>query len=320
MPGDRCAKGSPDLCSRKDRATVLPITRRTLLRAASLIPLVAGDVAAQPNAVPARAVALDWASSETLLSLGVAPIAITERDRFLSANPAFAARAPIHDLGAPWEPNLELIDALAPSIIYTSSYTKMVEPQLRRISNVVVTDLHGGRRGQLARCADFARTVVTAFPGLADGSLLAAMEQTLARNRAVLSAPRHPPVLCVYLHSNGRFANVFGSNSFAGNVVAHVGLANAWVAPTNSNGFDYVGIEKLAAISSARMLVLGDGAKTERALKTLKTSALWNAIPAVKAGEVRLFPDVAMYGALPTAVRFSQMLVDEFAREKPDAG
>ncbi|MNL74290.1 iron-hydroxamate transporter substrate-binding subunit [compost metagenome] len=57
-----------------------------------------------------------------------------------------------------------------------------------------------------------------------------------------------------------------------------------------------------------------------RALKTLRASALWNAIPAVKAGEVRLFPDVAMYGALPTAVRFSQMLVDEFAREKPDAG
>lgn len=298
----------------------MPITRRTLLRAASLIPLVASDVAAQPNAVPARAIALDWASSETLLSLGVAPIAITERDRFLSANPAFVARTPIHDLGAPWEPNLELIDALAPSIIYTSSYTKMVEPQLRSIAEVVVSDLHGGRDDQLIRCAAFAHKIVDSFPGLADGGLLTQMEGALARNRAVLSASRAPPVLCVYLHSSGRFANVFGPHSFAGNVIAHAGLANAWVAPTNSNGFDYVGIERLAAVSDASMIVLGDGPRTDRVLRTLQTSALWNAIPAVRSGEVRMFPNIAMYGALPTAVRFSRLLVEEFAGVKPDAG
>lgn len=248
------------------------------------------------------------------------PLAITERDRFLSAYPEFAAQAPVEDLGAPWEPNLELIDALAPSVIYTSGYTTLVERQLRSIADVVVSDLHGGRDDQLTRCATFAKGIVGSFPGLADGGLLAEMEGALARNRAVFAASHTPPVLCVYLHSNGRFANVFGPHSFAGNVIAHIGLANAWGAPTNSNGFDYVGIERLATVSHARMIVLGDGSRTDRVLRTLEASALWNAIPAVRSGEVRLFPNITMYGALPTAVRLSRLLVQEFAGVKSDAG
>lgn len=186
-------------------------TRRILLKA-SLLPFLG---AAGASALPAaRLVSLDWASSETLVSLGLLPLAMTERDRFVEAYPEFPEAASIGDLGAPWEPNLELIDALSPSVIYTSSYTRLVEPQLRRIADVVVSDLHGGRADQVERCIAFAASLVERFPAQANAGRLAEMQKAWERCRNRLAASA-PPVLCVFLHSNGRFANAFGPNSFA---------------------------------------------------------------------------------------------------------
>lgn len=298
------------------RMPCMSITRRALLKA-SMLSLVGTAVAAAQLCGAEKLVALDWASSETLISLGLIPLGITERDRFVEAYPEFPETAAIQDLGAPWEPNLELIDVLSPSVIYTSSYTRLVEPQLRRIADVVVSDLHGGRVDQVERCIAFAASLVERFPAQANAGRLAEMQKAWERCRNRLAASA-PPVLCVFLHSNGRFANAFGPNSFAGNIMAHVGLRNAWPGPTNSNGFDYVGIEALAAAPTRHMIVLGNGQGTVRALRTLDKSALWRAIPAVQASGVRVFPDIAMYGAFPTAVRFASLLVEEFAGARDD--
>lgn len=293
------------------RMPCMSITRRTLLKA-SMLSLVGTVVAAAQPYAGEKLVALDWASSETLISLGLNPLGMTERDRFVEAYPEFPEAAAIQDLGAPWEPNLELIESMAPSVIYTSGYTRLIEPQLKTIAELVVSDLHGGRSDQVERCIAFAAALAERFPGRVSANRFTDMKARWNACRGRLTNAAAPPVLCVFLHSNGRFANAFGPNSFAGNVLTHVGLANAWSRPTNENGFDYVGIEALASIDRSHMIVLGNGTGTKRALRGLSGSALWNAIPAVREGRIRIFPEIAMYGALPTAIRFASMLVAAF--------
>lgn len=277
--------------------------------AASLASCVARPAVAVGMQPGVRPIALDWASAETLFALGVRPVAITDRDRFVAANPDLVEH-PVLDLGPPWEPNLELIDALSPSVIYTSNYTRLVEPKLRQIAPVIVSDLHGGRIDQIARCAAFARRIVEDPRTFAESAKLVALEAVLTDTEMRLASDEAPSVLCIFPHGNGRFVNVFGPNSFAGNVMRYVGLKNAWTAPTNANGFDYVGIERLAVIEGAHLVVLGDGRGVDRALKALDASPLWHSNDAVRRGAITVFPNVAMYGALPTAARFSRQLVE----------
>ncbi|PQZ47845.1 hypothetical protein CQ052_19815 [Ochrobactrum sp. MYb15] len=289
------------------------LNRRIVL--STIATLLLSSRAAAEAITRERVIALDWASAETLFSLGIQPLAITEKARFQSYFGDTLAAQEVLDLGPPWEPNLELIEILKPSLIYTSNYTHLIQSQLMKIAPTEVSDLHGGRRDQMQRCVDFAVKISRRLPSSATSDRLTSLVSGLKRTKDMLRSTDRRDAVCIYLHNNARFANVFGPGSFPGNVLEHVGLKNGWRGPSNDNGFAYVGVERLAALKGTRLYILGDGDVTRVTLRKLESSAIWNAIPAVQQQEVVLLPNIPMYGALSTAVKLSEQLV---AGIKPD--
>ncbi|MFX9123752.1 hypothetical protein ABTN41_20005, partial [Acinetobacter baumannii] len=79
---------------------------------------------------------------------------------------------------------------------------------------------------------------------------------------------------------------IFGADSMFGEVLARLGLANAWTQPTSYSAMAPVGIETLAQFPDARIAVIGPEPPDVPAM--LARNAFWQALPPVRAGRVAM--------------------------------
>ena len=115
------------------------------------------------------------------------------------------------------------------------------------------------------------------------------------------------PLLLVSFIDN-RHARVYGGSSLYADTLAWLGVENAWSRPVGYYGFATVGIEELATREEVELVAVEPvPPDIDRALST---SPLWNELPFVKAGRKGRIPPVFMFGALPSAQRFADLLVD----------
>ena len=263
-------------------------------------------IAAAESAVKPRVVSLDWALAETMLAIGVTPVAVVAADDWAQLVVEPALPASVADLGLAQDVNFELIADLRPTLILTSPFLKNLEHTLRRIAPVVplsVFDEGGAPLGQ--------RRVVTLTLGdLLDRHLeaeqyLERAEQTFDAERTRLAALSPRPLLLLNF-IDARHVRVYGGSSLYQNVLARLGLSNAWNRPTGYFGYATVGVEQLATDRDLHCIVF-DPVPPD-AGPTLRDSPLWSRLPFVRAGHVSFLPPTLMFGAMPAALRFARLL------------
>lgn len=243
--------------------------------------------------------------AETALALGIAPVAIAELISFRRASALPVAPGTI-DLGLRGGPSLETLTLAAPDLILSSNYYAFQEPQLARIAPVFSRPLFVQGVPPLPKLFAALRDLAAQI-GPPETTLRVAAETraefaALARRLPASTAP------CLILEiGDTRHVRLFGTDSLFHGALTELGLTNAWDRGSRFAFAAPVPLETLAAFPEARLVVTGE--IPVQVARGLARSALWNALPAVRAGRVTRLGEMNGFGGLPSALRFARALV-----------
>lgn len=282
------------------------IGRRSVL-AGGLAGLLAPRMLAAAPGAP-RVAALGWASAQTLLALGLEPVAVPEIERYqrLVAEPRLPPT--VREAGLRSEPNLELLKDLAPDLIIADESLGAVRGRLETIAPVrtFVVTAHGGHPYERARASTLELgEAIGNRPGAE--TYLAASEAVIETARTKLAGYRGGP-LFLASETRGTWMLTFGRNSIYQDMLDRFGIANAWTGETSVWGHATVGVEKLAAVPDARLVFLGSQIADFRALVAARP--LFRTLPFVREGRITTLSEILFYGGVPSAVRFSRLLAE----------
>ena len=288
------------------------IDRRALL--GGIAATAATVCAARATVMPAprpRIASLDYALTETLLALGHPPIAQTAAGDWDEWVVEPALPTGVADLGSSLQVNFERLALLEPDLILTTDYVARQETALSRIAPVERLTIYQEGTDPLQRARDVTRLLAdrTGRQDAADAFLeeIDATFSACARRLAGLSLP--PVYLVAFMDT--RHARIFGRHGLYQSVLDRLGVTNAYEGETNYWGFATVGVETLATARDVRLFAFEPLPPT--LMQTLGASPLWRQLPFVKAGQVTVLPPTLMFGALPSALRFAQLLTDALA-------
>lgn len=255
-----------------------------------------------------RVAAIDWGMLETALAIGVVPVAATELMQFRKIAVEPAVPENVADLGLRGTPSYELLRIVAPDLILISGFYEYQRASLERIAPVLSLPLYEAGRppyplaeasmlalgGRLGRAADATRYV-------------AETAAELKARREVLKHVAGRPAFVISLGDSHHF-RAFGADSMFGDVLERLGIGNAWTDDTSYSAAAPVGLEALARVPDASIVVVAPLPPEVR--RTLPANALWNALPAVREGRVAVLDPVNHFGGLPSARRFARLLAE----------
>ncbi|WP_411037258.1 ABC transporter substrate-binding protein [Shinella sp. BYT-45] len=274
-----------------------------MLGAAALAAAPAGRSHAHSAQAPLRIAALEHRIVETLLAIGLSPLAMQDPATYRRWVVEPPLPDGVVDLGTEAEPNVELLADLRPDLILTPEE----RPDLDRLAMIAplraltMTPAPGIR--EYAHFETVLLDLARLFARSASGhAAVSGVEADIAGARRRLIRRAGQPVFLVTFVDN-RHVWVYGRSNLFQDVLDRVGLVNAWA---DEGTFDVVGIDKLADRKDARLVFIENNAPGVPA--DLAASPLWRALPFVRAGRVAGIASVTPFGALPTAGRFARLL------------
>ena len=255
-----------------------------------------------------RIAALDWAAAETLLALGISPVAIGDAQRFRAWFPEARLPATCIDLGSPNEPDVERLLTAAPDLILLSSWAAFNRPILETIAPTETVELYGTPQGPYESSLELlrqwaARTDRQHLRDLIESDAA----ETFTASRQMPAGGSSRSVAVLILNEDGRHATIYGKGSLIDEVIDRLGYINAWRAARSQFGNVLIGIEQLATIPEAMIVYLDQGSRTERAIRRLGKSTLWQNLNVVRTGQLVRMPAFYPHGGLPTAVRIARL-------------
>lgn len=286
------------------------LTRRSLLR-------LAGMAALAPIAWPARAAArrfavIDWAMLETALAIGAVPAAATELVQYRKLGLEPHVPGSVSDLGLRGAPNLELLHVIAPDLIVSSNFYEYRRASFERIAPVFAPPVHMAGKPPYALLEDATLKLgeQLGLEGNARALVTASEVEIEAAFRQFTSLGRRKAFIISL--GDARHLRAFGRDSLFGDVLERVGMENAWKAATSYSAAAPVGLEELARVPDASIIVIGP---TDReTLQHLPENALWNALPAIQENRVHFLPPIDHFGGLPAARHFVRLLREVWRR------
>ncbi|PWC38957.1 amino acid ABC transporter substrate-binding protein [Azospirillum sp. TSO22-1] len=250
-----------------------------------------------------RVAAIDWAALETALLLGIDPVAATELRQFREIALEPEIPAGVADVGLRGTPNYEALRLAAPDLILSSNFYERQRGTLERIAPVLPLTVYEPGVPPYARAVEAAAALGRALGRDAQAAVSRA-DAAIAGFRDALGGVPRRPVFVVSV-GDARHVRAFGADSMFGDVLGRLGFANAWTAATSYSAAAPLGIEALARVPDAAVLVVGP--MPAEARRELADSALWRALPMVRAGRVAHLAPVNHFGGLPAAVRFARL-------------
>ena len=257
--------------------------------------------------MPTRIAAIDWGMLETLAALDVMPIAATELIQFRKDAIEPMLAADVVDLGLRGSPNFELLHLLRPDLILISPFYTRHEAALKRIAPVLSLTFYVRGEPPFEKALSAVKVL---------GERLALQEKAaavLARVATQIEAYRQTlapfadrPTYLVNV-GDSRHVRVFGFDSMFGDVLARLGLGNAWVDRSRFTFAAPVPIEKLAADKDARIVIISDVPVEARS--GFRSSMIWNALQPVRDGRVVMLDNISPYGGVIAGMRFARLLV-----------
>lgn len=288
-----------------------PVGKRPLLRRHLLIG--AGASLFMPAAVLAvehtRLVAVDWAAAETVLALGLVPLAISDVKTFRSWLPEVETPSTVLDLGSRAEPNMELLARLRPDGILISNWQASLAGQLEQIAPTVTVTIVRPPSDPLENAETEIRRLGALYGrGQQAEDYAASTRLELSTGRTEFGRRAMPPVFVGVLHENGSQIFLYGEGSWVHTLLLRSGLRNALNQPTSAFGNALVDLAVLAEQPDAVLLYLDQGDRTRRALRLLAASTLWQRLSIVRAGRASPIPAFYPLGGLPSVRRAARVL------------
>lgn len=260
---------------------------------------------------PQKIVALDWALTETVLSLGVTPQGVADVKGYQDWVSEPALNDSVADVGSRREPNLELLTELKPDVILISKHMASAYQQLQSIAPTVVFTVYNEDKAPLASAKHITLTLGQLFAKEEQAQqVITQTEQRLAANgHKVLKANSNTKPLLFIRFINDKTLRVHSEGSLAQATIEGMGLSNSWTEPTNLWGFTTAGTEKLAEHQKTNLMVFGPLKDNER--KQLTGSPLWQAMEFSRTDSVYELPAIWTFGGLVAAQRFSDHITEQ---------
>jgi ABC-type Fe3+-hydroxamate transport system substrate-binding protein len=270
---------------------------------------------------PRRIVVLEWALTEMLLSIGVVPVGVANTAGFRRAYPTETLPSTVVDLGLMFQPNMELLLSLQPDLIVISPAHAALRASLERLAPTVAFGHYRSsptpykaardetlRLAQMLDCVSHAQT------------LLASADRTLddARTRLASMPGAHNTPLYIVRFLDETHLRVYGAHSLFGEMLAALGLRNAWQGATNSGAYATIPFEALEPASGTALLY--QKPLPSSVVNMMKTSPLWAAMPFARAGHMIGMPGVPAEGTVPSAVYFVRTLMEALEQETTHTG
>ncbi|MBL0571303.1 ABC transporter substrate-binding protein [Aeromonas hydrophila] len=276
-----------------------------MLQAEPAMPAAADHPQADAVKSVPRIATVDWTIAETLLALGVTPLAVGDVGSYRAWVGEPLLPAAVVDIGQRAQPNRELLAELKPDRILISPLAAPLVPTLSRIAPVQSIALYEPDADLWQRLHEATLTIATLVNKTAEAEqLLARLDQDLAQMRATL--PEDLPPLLVVQFIDERHVRVFGRHSLFEAVMQRLGLRNGWQGETNAWGFAVASLEQLMALPQARLVVVDPipVGVSER----LQEPGLWQQLPQVRTAAVLHLPAVWSFGGVLAARRFAVQL------------
>ncbi len=270
----------------------------------------AGNARAQ--ATP-RIASIAWARRETAVALGVMPGAATELIQFRIGAVEPEIPQNVADLGLRGAPNFELLQLIRPDLILISPFYTRYTGRLEAIAPVFSLPFYVKGEPPFEK----ALAAVTALGeklGRTDAArqVLGETEAALLVMRTRIAGFSARPTYVINI-GDARHFRAFGADSMFGDVLGRLGLANAWVDRSQFTFAAPVPLENLAATPEARIVIVSDIPVEAR--ESLRNSAIWRALPAVREGRVVTLGNVSPYGGITAGMRFARLLTEALASQ-----
>lgn len=247
--------------------------------------------------------------TELLLTLGIEPLAVANVPlyRRLVTKPPLGDAAV--DLGPLQEPNMEYLQLLQPDLIVMADWQASGLENLKRIAPIVTLNSFPGRTPAVQHAQNLLRELGNLADRQRQAEEWAARCETAIREaQAQLQSKPLPPLYLCRFNQDGRHAAIFGGNGLVGDVLARLGLSNAWQGRVNASGVASIGIEQLAGNAEARIVHFDRGRETDLAMARLAESPLWRALPAVRENRITRMPVIYPSGGVMSAARLATQL------------
>ncbi|MFS1163526.1 ABC transporter substrate-binding protein [Aeromonas salmonicida] len=259
-----------------------------------------------------RIATVDWTIAETLLALGVTPLAVGDVSAYRAWVGEPLLPAEVVDIGLRAQPNRELLAELKPNRILISPLAAPLAPTLSRIAPVQSIALYDPQTDLWLRLHEATLTIAALVNKTAEANvLLTDLNRDLEQMKQTL--PAELPPLLVVQFIDERHVRVFGRHSLFEAVMQRLGLRNAWQGETNAWGFSVASIEQFMALPAARLVVVDPipVGVSER----LQEPGLWQHLPLVQQAPVLHLPAVWSFGGVLAARRFATLLSEALQQD-----
>lgn len=295
----------------------VPLRRRDGLKALLLAPFAVSALRQRALAAPApellaqRVVAVNWAAAETLLTLGITPLAISDSDYFRRRIARPPLPATVQDIGPFWEPNYELLTALRPSVIYSDPFSPLVSARMATIAPVEVMPVYPAQDDVWLALESWTRTLAARFAreAIAERWLQDARAE-MAQYAHQLTPWRDAQVVVMVLNQDGKHGTVYGAHSLAQAVLRQLGLRNAWQREVSAMGTANVGIEQIASLACDRVFYTELPTTLTTLMRTRQPDGLWQQFPAVRQGRVAALQHFFPFGGMATALTLARQIAE----------
>ncbi len=259
-----------------------------------------------------RIATVDWTIAETLLALGVTPLAVGDVSAYRAWVGEPLLPADVVDIGLRAQPNRELLAELKPDRILISPLAAPLAPTLSRIAPVQSIALYDPQTDLWQRLHEATLTIAALVNKTAEANvLLTDLNRDLEQMKQTL--PAELPPLLVVQFIDERHVRVFGRHSLFEAVMQRLGLRNAWQGETNAWGFSVASLEQFLSIPEARLVVVDPipVGVSER----LQEPGLWQHLPLVQQAPVLHLPAVWSFGGVLAARRFATLLSEALQKD-----
>ncbi|WP_085583860.1 iron-siderophore ABC transporter substrate-binding protein [Thalassospira mesophila] len=257
---------------------------------------------------PTRIAVTNWSLTETVIALGLAPVAIADPQDYREWVVKPDLPAGFVDIGQRQSPNMEALRKAKPDLILISKELAMAYDALSEIAPTMVISTFNNAKPALQSIINTTRQIaaVTGREQRAN-EILQLLDETLAQDGARIRAILGPDqrLAVIRINSDAQI-NVFGPPSLPNTVLAAMNIPTAYNGETTGWGFARGGLELLAPFANDTIAFIEPTPAPVR--QRIVSSPLWKMQGFARNNRVYQVPPVWTYGGVYSAMRFADLL------------
>lgn len=260
-------------------------------------------------AAPSRVIALSWEATEYLLTLGITPLAVADRQDYQQWVIAPALPPTVLDAGSRLEPNLERIYALKPELIIINPALASMQTSLERIAPTLLLDSFKEEHDNAQVAEQLQRQLALRFALEKEHDLFLQAQKTRLKKLRQQIQQRYgqsPPEICMVRFASPTAFWAYGENSMPEAAMKALGLKNACPQPRTAWGTRLRKVPDLAQIHTGLLLSIAPFPREAELLR----SPLWQALPVVQRKKFRSIAPVWTNGGLYSMTRLAETMTE----------